>query len=113
MNVGRLSAIVSELMNAEDRLELGSKLAKLTADVTNLVGAPATASYQTAFAGSLDDLASAVKTLDSELLTTTIEALGEINAKDWFTSVFVNRIRLSVSGNALTPAVISAGSGVE
>lgn len=93
------------MMAADRELAIQANLEKTASILSNLVNSPANAQQQSALATALETLSDSAEKLRSRLTPTLTASIGELGGSDFFDPNLAEKVRVSVSTNAMTPSV--------
>ena len=107
MNLSDFVELSEELLADDERLKLSVLMNSLLSASQNYASSPGEPSHQIEFSKSLQELGTALATLEKEFNPGTALRIDEIGASRWFSHLLIEEITSSVSENPMTPAIIS------
>ena len=108
MTSQKLYEALQLMVDLDAKLRLQASLNQIKENLTNLVGNPATAQYQTNLASALATFSAGAKQLRTEISPSQFGTIAELGGAEFFDPSIEDKIRDSIERNAITPSVASS-----
>lgn len=105
MTLNKLYGTLKLMVQLDDQLHLQSGLVSIKDTLNNLVGSPAQPQYQSSLASALGQFSNSAAGLGSAVTASQAATIAEIGGQEFFDPQIAEKIKASVSANAMTPSV--------
>ena len=105
MNIEKFFETLKFAIKLDDELQLQAGLESIRDTLNILVGAPGQPQHQSTLANTLAAFASAAEKLNNEVTPSLSSSIAEIGGAEFFDPSIAEKVRTSISSNAMTPSV--------